>query len=75
MIRTEQQYEELNRIKPLHFSPLHLVVPQRSKFPPLSFAPKRLLRCRASVEKPYVQRCDLQVENYREAGPRHVRRC
>ena len=26
MIRTEQQYEELNRIKPLHFSPLHLVV-------------------------------------------------
>ena len=38
MIRTEQQYEELNRIKPLHFSPLHLVVPQRSKFGPLSFA-------------------------------------
>jgi hypothetical protein len=38
MIRAEQQYEEVNRIKPLHFSPLHLVVPRRSKFAPLSFA-------------------------------------
>jgi hypothetical protein len=74
MIRTEQQYEELNRIKPLHFSPLHLVVPQRSKFAPLSFAETfaSLSRIR---EKSYVQRCDLQVENCREAGPQHVRRC
>ncbi len=33
MIRTEQQYEELNRIKPLHFSPLHPAL-ERSKAPP-----------------------------------------
>ena len=25
MIRTEQQYEELNRIKPVHFLPPHFV--------------------------------------------------
>ncbi|MEH2567987.1 hypothetical protein V1289_007614 [Bradyrhizobium sp. AZCC 2289] len=35
MIRAEQQYEELNRIKPLHFSPLHGRSSGRS---PLRFA-------------------------------------
>jgi len=58
MIRTEQQYEELNRIKPLHFSPLHLVA--RAVEVP-SIWPRRLLRCRASVERSYVQRCGRQV--------------
>ena len=38
MIRTEQQYEELNRIKPLHFSPLHVVVAPAVEVPPLRFA-------------------------------------
>jgi hypothetical protein len=41
MIRTEQQYEELNRIKPLHFSPLHLVA---RAVEVRSVSPKRLLR-------------------------------
>jgi hypothetical protein len=48
MIRTEQQYEELNRIKPLHFSPLHVVA---RAVEVRSVSPRRLLRCRASVER------------------------
>ena len=46
MIRTEQQYEELNRIKPLHFSPLHLVA---RAVEVRSVSRERLLCCRAQL--------------------------